>query len=116
MQERRKSKRRFIMYYTRIFDRGTGAIIGYFIDLSPDGAMLVSEAPFVGHKLSHLRMDVPEEFDIKACLDFEATCVWCRTDTADPRFYESGFHLQDVPAEDIALIERIIQEYGFRDN
>ena len=116
MKERRKFKRRFIMYYTRIFDRGTGAIIGYLIDLSPDGAMLVSEAPFVGHKLYHLRMDVPEEFDAKACLDFEATCVWCRTDTTDPRFYESGFHLHDVPAEDIALIERIIQEYGFRDN
>lgn len=116
MQERRKSKRRFIMYYTRVFDRSTGAVLGYLIDLSPQGAMVVSEEPFVAHKLYRLRMDVPEEFEIRACLDFEAVCVWSRTDTADPRFYESGLHLQEVPGEDVALIERIIQEYGFRDN
>ena len=116
MQARRKPKRRFIMYYTRIFDRSTGAVLGYIIDLSSEGAMLVSEEPFVVHKLYRLRMDVPEEFEIKACLDFEAVCVWSRTDAADPRFYESGLHLESVPGEDIAMIERIIQEYGFRDN
>lgn len=116
MQERRKSKRRFIMYYTRIFDRSTGAILGYLIDLSPEGAMVVSEQPFTTQKLYRLRMDVPEEFEAQACLDFEAVCVWSRTDTADPRFYESGFHLEDVPEEDITLILRIINEYGFREN
>ena len=43
MQERRKFKRRFIMYYTRIFDRTTGAVLGYLVDLSANGAMVVSE-------------------------------------------------------------------------
>lgn len=116
MQERRKSKRRFIMYYTRIFDRATGAILGYLIDLSPEGSMVVSEEPFTVQKRYRLRMDVPEEFETRACLDFQAICVWSRTDMADPRFYESGFKLEDVSEEDIALIERIIREYGFREN
>ena len=115
MQERRKFKRRFIMYYTRIFDRTTGAVIGYLVDLSTDGAMVVSEEPLFPGVLYRLRMDVPEEFATKGCLDFEAKCVWSRVDS-DPRFYDSGFHLVDVPEGDVVIINRLIQEYGFRDS
>ncbi len=115
MQDRRKFKRRFIMYYTRVIDLTTGAVLGYLVDLSADGAMVVSEEVFVPGKRYRLRMDVPEEFSGKACLDFEAECVWSRSDT-DPRFFDSGFRLRDVPDSDIELIERIIQEYGFRDS
>lgn len=114
MEERRKFKRRFIMYYTRLFDRNTGAVLGYLVDLSADGAMIVSEEAFKKGKTYRLRMDIPEEFSTKACLDFEAECVWSRQDS-DPRFYDSGLHLLNIPEADVALIERLIQEYGFRD-
>lgn len=115
MQDRRKFKRRFIMYYTRVFDRSTGAVLGYLVDLSAVGAMVVSEEPLTPDTEYRLRMDLPEEFSSRACLDFDATCVWSRPDT-DPRFYDSGFHLANVSEGDIALIERMIQEYGFRDS
>jgi hypothetical protein len=114
MQERRKFKRRFIMYYTRIFDRSTGAVLGYLVDLSSDGAMVVSEDPLTPGVDYRLRMDIPEDFSSKGCLDFEARCVWSRPDT-DPRFYDSGFQLLGISEADEALIERMIQEYGFRD-
>lgn len=115
MKERRKFKRRFIMYYTRIFDRNTGAVLGYLVDLSAIGSMVVSEEAFVPGKVYRLRMDIPEEFSSKACLDFEAECVWSRPDT-DPRFFDSGLQLLNISEADVELIERLMQEYGFRDN
>jgi hypothetical protein len=113
--ERRRFKRRYLMYYSRVYNRQTGEVLGYMVDLTPEGAMVISEEPIEVDKVFRLRMDLPEEISDKACLDFEAQSVWCKPDI-DPHFYGTGFRILNLPEEDINLIERMIQEYGFRDS
>ena len=115
VDERRKFKRRYMMYYSRIFDRKNGSVIGYLVDLTPEGAMVISEEPINPGEIFRLRMDLPEDISDKACLDFQARSVWCKPDI-DPHFYGTGFQILDLKGEDIQIIERMIQEYGFRDN
>jgi len=114
MQERRKLKRRYIMFYSRIFDRKTGKLLGYLSDLTPEGAMVISEDAVEKGLVYRLRMDLPEGSFDKNQLDFEAQSVWCKKDV-DPHFYNVGFRLIGVPPQDEAIIEQIIQDYGFRD-
>ena len=113
--ERRKFKRRYLMYYSRIFDRKNGSVIGYLVDLTPEGAMIISEEPIHPGEVFRLRMDLPEDIASKASLDFQAKSVWCKPDI-DPHFFGTGFQIMDLQGEDIQLIERMIQEYGFRDS
>lgn len=112
--ERRKFKRRYIMYYSRVFDRRTGRVIGYIVDLTPEGAMIISEEPIEPDTVFRLRMDLPEELSDKGYIFFEARSVWCQPDV-DPNFFDIGVQLIEIEDEDVALIERMIAEYGFRD-
>jgi hypothetical protein len=112
--ERRKFKRRYIMYYSRVFDRRTGRVIGYIVDLTPDGALIISEEPIEPDTVFRLRMDLPEDMNDKSFLFFEARSRWCQRDV-DPNFWDIGVQLTQIEAEDTALIERLIAEYGFRD-
>jgi hypothetical protein len=114
MEERRKLKRRYIMFYSRIFDRSTGMLIGYLSDITPEGAMVISEEPVKTNTQYKLVMDLPEDVFGKQHLTFAAKCVWCRPDV-NPNFYMSGFHLETIATEDIQIIHRIIEDYGFRD-
>ena len=102
------------MYYSRVFDRRTGRVIGYIVDLTPDGAMVISEEPIEPDLHFRLRMDLPEELSEKAFIDFEAQSVWSKKDL-DPNFWDTGFHLTNIAPENVNLIERMIAEYGFRD-
>jgi hypothetical protein len=112
--ERRKFKRRYIMYYSRIFDRRTGRVIGYIVDLTPEGAMIISEEAVEPGSIFRLRMDLPEDLSNKGYIYFEARSVWCQRDI-DPNFWDIGVQLTSIEADDVALIERMVAEYGFRD-
>ena len=102
------------MFYSRVFDRSTGMMIGYLSDITPGGAMIISEEPNTTNTLYRLVMDLPEDVFDKENLSFEANCVWCKQDV-NPHFYMSGFQMKTIAAEDIKIIERIIEDYGFRD-
>jgi len=114
MEERRKLKRRYIMFYSRVFDRKTGRLLGYLSDLTQEGAMVISEEKIEPSQVMRLRMDLPEGVFDKSQLDFEAKAVWTSKDV-DPHFFNTGFHLINISEGDIAIIEQIIQDYGFRE-
>ncbi len=114
MEERRKLKRRYIMFYSRVFDRSTGILIGYLSDITPEGAMVISEDQVKAGVQYKLVMDLPEDVFGKQHLMFEAKCIWCKPDV-NPNFYMSGFHLEVIAEEDLKIIQRIIEDYGFRD-
>ena len=43
MKDKRKIKRRFLRYYTRVYDAYTRQQIGNLVDINPRGKMVVSE-------------------------------------------------------------------------
>lgn len=59
MKERRKLDRKYLMVYSRVFDRATGKILGYLSDLSLKGAMIISDNPMSENLKIALRFDLP---------------------------------------------------------
>jgi hypothetical protein len=45
MQEKRKLKRRHLIYYLRVFEKNTDTLLGYLVDITPEGIMIMSESP-----------------------------------------------------------------------
>jgi hypothetical protein len=115
MDERRNRKRVYVMFYSRIRDRRSGELVGHLVDLTPDGALVVSETPIEVGTALPLQMELPDDISTKQFLRFDAQVTWCRQDV-DPSFCDMGFCLQDVPPEDVAVIQKFIDAYGFREH
>jgi hypothetical protein len=114
MEDRRKLRRKYLAFFTRVFDRNSGQLLGHLADLTAEGMMIISEKPLRTEELYSLEMDLSGAFFEKERLTFQAESIWCKPDI-DPSFYNTGFRLLKMSAEDITIIERIIKEYGIRD-
>ena len=115
VQERRAFKRKYLMFYSRVFNRQTGEMVGHLVDLTPEGAMLLSERPIATDAVFSLHMELPDDVSDHLHLKFEAKSLWCKRDV-NPDFYAAGFQLLDMPQEDLQVIERLIEAYGFREH
>ena len=114
MDERRKLNRKYIAFFTRIFNRENGDLLGHLADLTPEGMMLISEEPIYIEQDLELRMDLSGTFFEKENLDFSARSVWCLPDI-DPKFWNTGFKIIELSEENKEIIQRIIAEYGMRE-
>lgn len=114
MPERRKVKRRHLIYYLRVFDRTTGRQIGHVVDLTADGLMLMSERPIRVGRTIPMRMALPGDGRSEETLEFEATSLWASQDV-NPDFYDTGFKVEGLTRKQLARIETLIEDYGFRD-
>jgi len=114
MEERRRLKRKYLAFFTRVIDCETGQLVGNLDNVSPEGAMLIGKHPIQQDKDFQLRMDVSEHFFGKEHLRFRARSVWCQPDL-DPSFYNIGFQFLEIASEDIKIIEQIMAEYGIHD-
>ncbi len=113
MEERRTLKRQHIMFYSRVFDRQTGAFMGYLGNLTKNGSMIISEEELETDKTFNLRIDLPEDIYGQPILNLTARSVWCQRDI-DPNFYNIGFELRDVSDNDSEVINQIIEDYGLQ--
>jgi hypothetical protein len=114
MFEKRRLKRRHLIYYLRLFDRKTQQIIGHLVDITTDGIMVISENMIHENEIFELNMALPTDVVGKKDLNFMAKSIWCRKDI-NPDFYNTGFTLIDVKPEDVMIVERLITEFGFRE-
>lgn len=110
--EQRKFKRAHLIYYLRVFDRQTDKMIGHLVNITPDGVMLISEEPLEAGLKFQLRMLLKSAIGNKEHLDFEAESLWSNNDI-NPDFFDTGFKLTEIDPADKAIIEELIQEYGF---
>lgn len=115
MDNRRKLKRVYLAFFTRLYDRVTGELLGHLANLTAEGAMIISEAPLEPGKVYRLHMDLSEAFFSKSHLDFEARCVWSQPEEIAPNFYNTGFQFVKIDPEDVQIIAQIIQEYELHD-
>ena len=112
--ERRKLERKFLVVYSRVFDRKTGKVIGYLSDLTVKGAMVISEHHLENGETYQLRIDLPESSEFnKDHLDINAKSVWSKPDI-DPVFFNTGFEFGEIDPGDANIIQRMIELYEFR--
>jgi hypothetical protein len=112
--ERRKLERKFLVVYSRVFDRRSGKVIGYLSDLTVKGAMVIGEHHLEQGDSYQLRIDLPESNEFKKDhLDITAKSVWSRPDI-DPVFFNTGFEFDELNPGDEKIIERMIELYEFR--
>jgi hypothetical protein len=113
MQERRKISRRYLAVYSRVFDRGSGRVLGYLADLSQKGAMIISDNPMPEKLTLNLRLDLPDPPLFSADhLDVQAQVAWSKPDV-DPAFYNIGFEFLDMNQMQSTLIDEMIEAYEF---
>ena len=114
MQDRRKLKRKYLVFFGRVFDRQSAQMLGNVADLTPEGVMIISGRPLEVDKDYQLRLDLPEHIFAIDHLDLSGKSVWCQPDI-DPAYFNTGFQLADVTPEEAEIIERIVKEYGIKD-
>ncbi len=114
MQDRRKHKRRYLLYYARIFNADTSEMVGHLVDLTPEGLMMVSEKPILPGKQYNFRLELSEDISESQFLDFKACSVWCKPSKIES-YYNVGFQTQSLTNEETAIVHSIVRSYGFRD-
>ena len=112
--EKRKLKRRHLIYYLTVLDRDTEKHIGYLVDITTKGIMLMSEYPIEVGTILQLKILLQTDMSQNEYLHFDAKTMWCRK-SINENSYDTGLELLNVRAEDFAEIEKIIEELGFND-
>jgi len=114
MDEKRKLDRKYLIVYSRVFERNLGKMLGYLGDLSLSGAMIISEQAQIVNSVLPLRLDLPDLqlFSIGQ-LDISARVAHCDLDI-NPAFYNIGFEFLDVKPEQKKIIEKMMDAYEFR--
>jgi hypothetical protein len=113
-QERRRIPRKYLVIYSRVFDRKSGQVLGYLSDLTNGGAMIISDDPMPINLDISLRFDLPDPpLFTTDHLNLEARVAWCQPDI-DPAFFNIGFEFKEITPEDAKIIVEMIDAYEFR--
>ncbi len=113
MSERRGLKRRHLIYYLSVFEATTDELLGYLVDITPDGFMIMSENPPEVDRIYQVKVRLstgkrPDKF-----LLLKAKSLWTRRDKS-AEYYDTGFQIQNPDADTRLQIELLIKELGFR--
>ncbi len=111
MTDKRKLERKDLLFYGRVFDKKRGELIGHLVNITPGGAMLVSDSTIEAEVSYELSIELPESIAGKDYLECQALCVWCAPDI-NPEFYGIGFKFVNPSQQDIEIINRMIAEYS----
>jgi len=115
MQNRRKTNRRYLLYFIRVFDAATHQQIGNLLDITPQGAMIVGQEPVPTGQAIRLRLELTADVADKPFMEFPARSKWTHPDL-EPSLYNTGFEILELTPEDAGIIQKIIATFGFRDN
>ena len=114
MDERRKLPRKYLIIYSRVFERTMGKLLGYLADLSLEGAMIITEDAMAEGATLDLRFDLPDPKVFEASvLNLTARVARCNTDIS-PAFYNVGLEFQGVTDRDKRILEKMMEVYEFR--
>jgi hypothetical protein len=114
MRDKRKLKRRNLIYYLHVLDRASGGLIGYLVDISTAGVLIMTENPIELGTQLELKILLESELSVKQYLYFDARAVRCEK-SINGTNYDIGCQLLNLASEDFREIEAIIDELGFRD-
>jgi len=99
MEEKRKLPRKYLIVYSRVFERTLGNLLGYLSDLNLKGAMIIAENPLEVGAILPLRFDLPDPKVFHSHqLNISARVARCGLDLS-PEFYDIGLEFQELLPE-----------------
>lgn len=104
-----------MLYYGRMYDEDAQKQLGYLVDITEHGFMLLCEEPIAANETLHIKLELTLDISKGPWMYFTAKSLWCEPDI-DPNHYNCGFEIIDIKPEDLPIIRDIISAYGFRDN
>ena len=108
MEERRKLKRRYLIYPIRVFDPDSNQLIGFIENITTEGMMIRAGKPFQTFNKYQFKMLFGEEIHKTGHFEFSAECKWWDKDIVTG-FYNAGFYLEDVSFEGFQVLNKIIR-------
>ena len=111
MENRRRQDRKYLTYFSRVVDRNTGRMLGYLVDLTTGGALLVGNIPLRLDEVFDVRIDLPDGFSRQGQMEIEVKVVWVQPDI-DPEFFRTGLQLVNVQPSDLLILGRMLSDYG----
>ena len=112
MAEKREMKRRQLIYYLRVFNMADGSELGHLVDVTTEGALILTTDPVEPGVLHTLKIDLFAFMSIEQEIVFKAECVRSEPDV-NREYYDSGFRFTGISRKDRELIERLIRQFGF---
>jgi hypothetical protein len=112
-KEKRQVERKYLVFYLRVFDGLGSKVIGHLVNISSNGAMLLSDLPILVNEEYKLRMRLPHELVENGEIILNATSRWCKRDT-NPDFYLAGFQLHDISPTLKSNILSLIDEFSYK--
>jgi hypothetical protein len=114
MEEKRKLPRKYLIVYSRVFERTLGILLGYLSDLNLKGAMIIAENPLEVDAILPLRFDLPDPKVFHSHqLNISARVARCDLDLS-PEFYDIGLEFQELLPEQKIIIEKMLELYEFQ--
>ncbi len=114
MDEKRKLKRRHLIYYLRIYSGKSKTPLGFLVDIHSEGIMIISEKEIKTGKQFDLKMDLPKSAGEKKSVLFKTKSIWC-TKGVNSDLYETGFEFVNISEKDLQMIDNIVYDFGFDD-
>ena len=110
--DQRKFKRHNLFYYLDVYDRTTHQFIGHLVDLSSEGAMLISKNFIALGTRIDLRAVLALGSSDQQEFDLQVEVVRSSRD-ANADYNNIGLHFTDVNPQKKAIIEYLIENIGF---
>lgn len=111
MENRRQQNRKYLTYFSSVVEPESGQLLGYLVDLTTGGALMVGTIPLQLHEIFKLHVELPEDFAPQRYLEINAKVVWRQQDE-DPEFYRTGLQLIDMKGAELLQLERLINMHG----
>lgn len=111
MEERRKLARKYLSYFSRVIDPNTERLLGYLVDLTTGGALMIGNIPLQQDEVLTMRIDLPEELSPQEQLNLTARVVWVVPDI-DPELYRTGLQMVEIESSDLDLLEQLLSNFA----
>jgi hypothetical protein len=113
--DRRRYKRRNLIYYMPVIESDTQHTIGRMADISSRGFKLDSETEIPLGKDFQLGLNTTPDIADDPFIAFVARSRWCEADKIEPCQYYVGFDIVDIDPQAAKVVQCIVDKYGASD-
>lgn len=112
MLENRASPRKRVNEKIAVRDINSDELIGYLVNISAGGLMLISDKLLTPNRLFQLSMTLPAPINGIPIIEFGAECLWVQDNSEESQPCWAGFQIIDLSDLGTVLIEHMIKAWS----